>query len=110
MVDVSILGVLWSLFSSANITAHSSMVHSTGSLNFNCLELNESVTKLIVTELLKTYQKESVPSVAGVDVEVELLVQSISSISEISSSFTADLLFSQVGNHRETIIISNLYI
>lgn len=50
----------------------------------------------VLKEILKNYDNNLVPSPDGVDVEVELIIQSISEISEISYSFKADLLFSQI--------------
>src|SRR5262245_26993949 len=50
----------------------------------------------VLQEILKGYDNNVVPHPDGVDVEVELIIQSISEISEISYSFKADLLFSQI--------------
>lgn len=50
----------------------------------------------VLQEILKHYDNNLVPSPHGVDVEVELIIQSISEISEISYSFKSDLLFSQI--------------
>lgn len=43
-----------------------------------------------------TYDSKTVPSEGGVNVKVDLILQDISSISEIAASFTADVLFSQI--------------
>ncbi len=42
------------------------------------------------------YDPKTVPMALGVDVKVDLIIQAISSISELTSSFTADVLFSQI--------------
>uniref|UniRef100_A0A0M3HFI0 Neur_chan_LBD domain-containing protein n=1 Tax=Ascaris lumbricoides TaxID=6252 RepID=A0A0M3HFI0_ASCLU len=43
-----------------------------------------------------SYDRKTVPIADGVDVKVDLILQAISSISEIAASFTADVLFSQI--------------
>uniref|UniRef100_A0A158PNT9 Neur_chan_LBD domain-containing protein n=1 Tax=Anisakis simplex TaxID=6269 RepID=A0A158PNT9_ANISI len=50
----------------------------------------------ILTELLKNYDRNMVPTMKGVDVDLELLIQRISEISEIHSSSKMDILFSQI--------------
>lgn len=44
----------------------------------------------------ESYDQHIVPKDGGVDVEIELLIQAISEISEIRSSFKLDVLFSQI--------------
>lgn len=43
-----------------------------------------------------SYDRKTVPMAEGVDVKVDLIVQAISSISEMTASFTADVFFSQI--------------
>ncbi|KAH7730512.1 ligand-gated chloride channel [Aphelenchoides avenae] len=50
----------------------------------------------ILTDILKRYDRNMVPSMKGVDVDVELLIQKISEINEIQSSSKMDILFSQI--------------
>lgn len=50
----------------------------------------------ILTELLSKYDRNLVPKMKGVDVDVELLIQRVSEISEIQSSSTMHILFSQI--------------
>ena len=42
------------------------------------------------------YDGKTVPNAEGVDVKVDLILQDVSSISEIAASFTANVLFSQI--------------
>lgn len=52
--------------------------------------------KKVLEQILKNYDKDLVPTSNGVDVEAELVVQDIYEVSEITSSFNADLLFGQI--------------
>lgn len=45
---------------------------------------------------MSSYDRKTVPMAHGVDVKVDLMIQAISSISEIAGSFTADVFFSQI--------------
>lgn len=50
----------------------------------------------ILTEMLTKYDRNVVPKVKGVDVDVELLIQKISEINELYSASKMDILFSQI--------------
>lgn len=54
------------------------------------------LSKTVLEKILKNYDKDLVPMSNGVDVETELVVQDIYDVSEITASFTADLLFGQI--------------
>ncbi|CAD6193817.1 unnamed protein product [Caenorhabditis auriculariae] len=56
----------------------------------------EKAATRILTELLSKYDRNLVPKMKGVDVDVELLIQRVSEISEIQSSSTMHILFSQI--------------
>lgn len=64
-----------------------------------CGDLSDNAIKTLWTRLMIDYDGETVPKPGGVDVEIELLLQAVNGISEISSSFVADFLFSQVNNY-----------
>ena len=61
-----------------------------------CSADNDTLAKAILEDIVAAYDAKSVPIGTGVDVKVDLIIQAISSISENSASFTADLLFSQI--------------
>lgn len=61
-----------------------------------CSGENNTLSKIVLEEIMKDYDPKSVPSAHGVDVEVDVIIQAISSVSEITASFTTDLLFSQI--------------
>lgn len=56
---------------------------------------NESFQS-VLEHIMLSYDRKTVPIADGVDVKVDLILQAISSISEIAASFTADVLFSQI--------------
>lgn len=56
----------------------------------------EEVPKTILTNLLTNYDKNMIPSHKGVDVHMEIAIQSFAEVSEISSSFSADVLFGEI--------------
>ncbi|CAI5456279.1 unnamed protein product [Caenorhabditis angaria] len=62
-----------------------------------CQVINETSRKDLLTKLFgETYDKNNLPSANSTEVIVELTVQSITEISEFSSSFKADVWFSQI--------------
>uniref|UniRef100_A0A1I7YHZ9 Neur_chan_LBD domain-containing protein n=1 Tax=Steinernema glaseri TaxID=37863 RepID=A0A1I7YHZ9_9BILA len=56
----------------------------------------EKAATRILTDILKNYDRNVVPSMKGVDVDVELLIQKVTEISEIHSSSKMDILLSQI--------------
>ncbi|PAV64413.1 hypothetical protein WR25_02956 [Diploscapter pachys] len=56
----------------------------------------EKAATRIFAELLGKYDRNMVPKMKGVDVDVELLIQRVSEISEIQYSSTMHILFSQI--------------
>ncbi|CAD5225337.1 unnamed protein product [Bursaphelenchus okinawaensis] len=50
----------------------------------------------ILTDILQRYDRNLVPKISGVDVDVELLIQKVTEINEITSSSKMDILFSQI--------------
>ncbi|KHN88454.1 Ligand-gated ion channel 50 [Toxocara canis] len=61
--------------------------------NHNLLAIYE---KSVLEHIMLSYDRKTVPIADGVDVKVDLILQAISSISEMAASFTADVLFSQI--------------
>ncbi|CAG9538809.1 unnamed protein product [Cercopithifilaria johnstoni] len=63
-----------------------------------CIQVSAELRKKLIQDLFdeRTYDKNILPSDNSVEVIVELTVQSITEISEISSSFKADIWFSQI--------------
>ncbi|TMS39993.1 hypothetical protein L596_006436 [Steinernema carpocapsae] len=55
----------------------------------------EKAATRILTDILKNYDRNVIPSMKGVDVDVELLIQKVTEISEIRSS-KMDILLSQI--------------
>ncbi|KAI6215654.1 hypothetical protein M3Y94_00410300 [Aphelenchoides besseyi] len=50
----------------------------------------------ILTGILQHYDRNIVPSIKGVDVDIELLIQKVTEINEIQSSSKMDILFTQI--------------
>uniref|UniRef100_A0A183CB37 Neur_chan_LBD domain-containing protein n=1 Tax=Globodera pallida TaxID=36090 RepID=A0A183CB37_GLOPA len=50
----------------------------------------------ILGDILKRYDRNLVPSIKGVDVEVELLIQKVSELNELLSSSKMDIMLSQI--------------
>uniref|UniRef100_A0A9J2PVG0 Neurotransmitter-gated ion-channel ligand-binding domain-containing protein n=1 Tax=Ascaris lumbricoides TaxID=6252 RepID=A0A9J2PVG0_ASCLU len=71
-------------------------VHST--YPDHCVPINETLRKNLIQGLFAEpqYDKDTLPSANSTTVIVELTVQSITEISEFSSSFKADVWFSQI--------------
>ncbi|KAF8382001.1 lgc-53 [Pristionchus pacificus] len=61
-----------------------------------CQAIDEKKRKALLDRLFKDYDKNNLPSANSTEVIVELTVQSITEISEFSSSFKADVWFSQI--------------
>ncbi|CAJ0572745.1 unnamed protein product, partial [Mesorhabditis spiculigera] len=63
-----------------------------------CRAINETTRKELLQDLFDgdNYDKNTLPSANSTEVVVELTVQSITEISEFSSSFKADVWFSQI--------------
>uniref|UniRef100_A0A7E4VEG0 Ligand-gated ion channel 50 n=1 Tax=Panagrellus redivivus TaxID=6233 RepID=A0A7E4VEG0_PANRE len=61
----------------------------------SCVEFG-SQRRSIMGTLLEDYDKAILPSNESIDVQAEITIQDIGSISEISSSFIVDLWFSQI--------------
>ncbi|EJW71725.1 hypothetical protein WUBG_17366, partial [Wuchereria bancrofti] len=57
---------------------------------------DEGRAEKILTRILKTYDRNLVPEAKGVDVDVEILIQQISEISEIHSSSKMHILLAQI--------------
>ncbi|CAG9538766.1 unnamed protein product [Cercopithifilaria johnstoni] len=63
----------------------------------NCKENNnDKLAKSVLEHLMLSYDRKTIPMTEGVNVKVDLMVQAISSISEMTASFTADVFFSQI--------------
>ncbi|KHN74878.1 Ligand-gated ion channel 50 [Toxocara canis] len=64
----------------------------------HCVPINETLRKNLIQGLFAEphYDKDTLPSANSTTVVVELTVQSITEISEFSSSFKADVWFSQI--------------
>ncbi|PIO68150.1 Neurotransmitter-gated ion-channel ligand binding domain protein [Teladorsagia circumcincta] len=63
----------------------------------DCVPINDTLRKHLLQELFSdAYDKNNLPSSNSTEVIVELTVQSITEISEFSSSFKADVWFSQI--------------
>uniref|UniRef100_A0AC34R8S6 Uncharacterized protein n=1 Tax=Panagrolaimus sp. JU765 TaxID=591449 RepID=A0AC34R8S6_9BILA len=63
-----------------------------------CRGNNDTLAKGVLESVMTSYDRRSVPNSNGVDVQVDLILQQISSINENAASFTADVLFSQIWN------------
>lgn len=77
-----------------NFIAHNIVLVS-GNLPPGCIGKNEVQRRTLVKDLFENYTHTIAPN-PPVDVKVEITVQDISAISEISSSFTVDAWFSAI--------------
>uniref|UniRef100_A0A915PGW3 Uncharacterized protein n=1 Tax=Setaria digitata TaxID=48799 RepID=A0A915PGW3_9BILA len=68
----------------------------------SCIPINGELRKKLIQGLFdeQTYDKNTLPSDDSIEVVVEVTVQSITEISEITSSFKADIWFSQIWHDR----------
>ncbi|MCP9262898.1 hypothetical protein DINM_006269 [Dirofilaria immitis] len=64
----------------------------------NCETNNDdTLAKSVLEHLMLSYDRKTVPVAEGVNVKVDLIVQAISSISEMTASFTADVFLVKFG-------------
>uniref|UniRef100_A0A915J2T7 Neurotransmitter-gated ion-channel ligand-binding domain-containing protein n=1 Tax=Romanomermis culicivorax TaxID=13658 RepID=A0A915J2T7_ROMCU len=70
--------------------------HKFGNENDCSLEKLQKLGGEVLTKILDKYDQNIMPNAKGVDVEIELIMQTVTEISEISYSFKSDLLFSQI--------------
>uniref|UniRef100_A0AAF5PS45 Ligand-gated ion channel 50 n=2 Tax=Wuchereria bancrofti TaxID=6293 RepID=A0AAF5PS45_WUCBA len=76
---------------------HMSEAREINMSNNKCaLGQDEGRAEKILTRILKTYDRNLVPEAKGVDVDVEILIQQISEISEIHSSSKMHILLAQI--------------
>ncbi len=73
----------------------------------DCDQDNETLTQVILHHIFHSYDNNVVPSTRGVDVQVEVMIQAIQAISEITASFTTDFMFSQIW-HDERLSYSQI--
>uniref|UniRef100_A0A0K0FCF8 Ligand-gated ion channel 50 n=1 Tax=Strongyloides venezuelensis TaxID=75913 RepID=A0A0K0FCF8_STRVS len=76
--------------------SHTSIVRPAPRPDEGCTINNDTLAKTVLEQIMLNYDRKNVPNAKGVDVQVDLIIQAMSSINENSASFTTDVLFSQI--------------
>uniref|UniRef100_A0A0K0EAV7 Ligand-gated ion channel 50 n=1 Tax=Strongyloides stercoralis TaxID=6248 RepID=A0A0K0EAV7_STRER len=76
--------------------SHTSIVKPIPKPDEGCTINNDTLAKTVLEQIMLNYDRKNVPNAKGVDVQVDLIIQAMSSINENSASFTTDVLFSQI--------------
>uniref|UniRef100_A0A914WV82 Uncharacterized protein n=1 Tax=Plectus sambesii TaxID=2011161 RepID=A0A914WV82_9BILA len=94
-VRVKLFSLIWSV---VNLTAPAALDYPDYDMFCEDAEPeNETLSHLVLRTILnESYNKNIIPSRGGVNVVLEFVIQTIAEISEITGSFTSDVLFSQI--------------
>uniref|UniRef100_A0A0N4Z4U0 Ligand-gated ion channel 50 n=1 Tax=Parastrongyloides trichosuri TaxID=131310 RepID=A0A0N4Z4U0_PARTI len=76
--------------------SHTNIVRPIAMPDEGCTINNDTLAKTVLEQIMYNYDRKNVPNAKGVDVQVDLIIQAMSSINENTASFTADVLFSQI--------------
>ncbi|KAL6743548.1 hypothetical protein Aduo_016574 [Ancylostoma duodenale] len=97
---LNLFGLIWSLGQATNYpTMMTSEAMPSNPLDELCIDpTNDTLSQFVLDQLFTdTYNKNTLPSKRSATVvTIEFVIQNIAQVSEISASFTLDLLFSQI--------------
>lgn len=93
-VRIKLFSLIWSVVDMASASPSLDEFHNYDAYCDSIEPENETLSHLVLRTILdESYNKNILPMKGGVNVLVEFVIQTIAEISEITGSFTSDVLF-----------------